>query len=178
MELIGKHVKVRNFSMSDLNPFLELVQDKDNHELAGLEYTEDVDFGRDLLDMYQRRDGAYAIALKNTNQMIGIIELNKRGESEDLLLTREIGFVVNRSFRKQGHAKEAVKLLLDYAFNDLKLTEVWASTEKENLAPQRLLETLNFKYVYEADQTLPYTGQHNLVNYYLLKNDSLLVRNS
>lgn len=169
MELIGKHIKIRNFAMSDLEEFLKLVQDKNNHKLAGLEYTEDVDFGRDLLDMYQRRDGAYAIALQDTNQMIGIIELNKRGESTELLLTREIGFVINRSFRQKGYAKEAVKLLLDYGFNDLKLTEIWASTEKDNPAPQKLLETLDFKYVYEADQTLPYTGQHNLVKYYLLK---------
>ena len=170
MELIGRNVKIRNFRTSDLNQFLELVQDKTNHELAGLEYTEDVDFGRDLLDMYQRRDSSCAISLKSDDKMIGIIELNKRGESEDLLLTREIGFVIDRKYRKHGYAKEAIQLLIDYGFNELKLKEIWASTEKDNLAPQNLLSILKFKYIYEADQALPYTGQHNLVKYYLLKN--------
>jgi Acetyltransferases, including N-acetylases of ribosomal proteins len=178
LTLIGKNIKIRNFDMSDQEQFFELVKDKDNHDLAGLEYTEDVDFGRNLLDMYQRRDGAYAISLVDTDKMIGIVELNKRGESAELLPTREIGFVINRSFRQQGYAKEAVKLLIDHGFNDLKLTEIWASTEKANLVPQKLLESLQFKYIYEAEQTLPYTGQSNPVKYFLLKNDSLLVKNS
>ena len=76
MELTGKRVKIRNFKASDLGQFLELVQDKNNHELAGLEYTEDVNFGRDLLDMYQRRDGAYVVSLLENDQMVGIIEMN------------------------------------------------------------------------------------------------------
>lgn len=169
MELIGKNIKIRNFQPDDIGQFLELVQDKNNHKLAGLEYTEDVNFGRDLLDMYQRRDGAYAISLKNDNTMIGIIELNKRGETADLLPTREIGFVIDRKFRQKGYAKEAVELLLKYSFNELGLTEIWASTEDTNQAPQKLLEKLDFKYVYEADQALPYTGEHNFVRYYLLR---------
>jgi len=177
MLLIGKNVKIRNFEMSDLDQFLELVQDENNHELAGLEYTEDVSFGRDLLDMYRRRDGAYVIASKNDNQMVGIIESNKRGESAELLPTREIGFVIDRKFRQHGFAKEAVELLIKYSFEDLKLTEIWASTEKANIYPQKLLEKLEFKYIYEVDQALPYTGQHNVVKYYLLKSDSLPVRN-
>lgn len=168
MHLIGSKVKIRNFETTDWEQFFKLVQDRQNHELAGLEYTDDSDFGHDLLDMYRRRAGAYVIALKDTDEMIGIIELNKRGESEGLLATREIGFVVGKEYRQQGFAKEAIQLLRDYSFNELDLTELWASTEADNVAPQKLLESLEFKYMYEADQTLPYTGQHNLIKYYLL----------
>ena len=110
--------------------------------------------------------------------MVGIIESNKRGESAELLPTREVGFVIDRKFRQHGYAREAVELLIEHSFNDLKLKEIWASTEKSNLAPQKLLQKLEFKYIYEADQALPYMGRHNLVKYYLLKNDSLPVRNS
>ena len=119
--------------------------------------------------MYQRRDGAFVIAQKDTDQMVGIIEMNKRGESNDLLLTREIGFVINRKFRNQGFAKESIQLLIDYGFNELNLTEIWASSEKDNQAPQKLLELLGFKYIYEVNQALPYAMQSNLVKYYLLK---------
>jgi len=169
MLLIGRTVKIRNFEETDFPEFMELVQDETNHELAGLEYTADVKFGRDLLDMYRRRDGACAVSLKDNNKLIGIIELNKRGESAELLPTREIGFVIDRKFRNHGYAKEAVKLLIDQGFSEESLTEIWASTEVGNLAPQKLLEKLEFKYIYEADQALPYTGQHNVVKYYLLK---------
>ncbi|MFH5810806.1 GNAT family N-acetyltransferase [Companilactobacillus sp. FL22-1] len=169
MNLIGKNIQIRGFKNEDFEAFFALVSDKRNHELAGLEYTDDRTFAQNLLELYQRRQGAFVIALKKTDQLVGIIELNKRGESNALLLTREIGFVVSRDFRRQGYAKEAVQLLIDYGFNEIHLNEIWAATETKNLAPQELLESLNFKYIYEAEQTLPYTGQHNLVKYYVLK---------
>lgn len=168
MNIIGKNVKIRNFETSDLGQFSELVQDKNNHKLSGLEYSIDSAFIKELLDMYIRRDSAYAISLIEDNKMIGIIELNKRGESEELMLTREIGFVVDRKYRKNGYAQEAVSLISDYGFDKLHLTEIWASTEEANLAPQRLLEKLKFEYVYEANQSLPFAEQSNIVKYYLL----------
>lgn len=169
MQLIGRKIIIRDFQKKDFPEFFELVQDKTNHELAGLEFTTDEEFAHDLLDMYQRRDGAFVIAQKDTDQMVGIVEMNKRGESGDLLLTREVGFVINRKFRKQGFAKEAMQLLIDYGFNELQLIEIWASSEKDNLAPQNLLESLGFKYIYEVSQALPYATQSNLVKYYLLQ---------
>lgn len=169
MNLIGKKIIIRDFQKKDFPSFLELVQDKSNHDLAGLEYTTDETFARSLLEMYQRREGAFVIAKKDTDQMVGIVEMNKRGESGDLLLTREVGFVVNRKFRKQGFAREAMQLLIDYGFKKLQLTEIWASSEKDNQAPQNLLESLGFKYIYEVSQALPYATQSNLVKYYLLQ---------
>lgn len=169
MNLIGKKIIIRDFQKEDFPEFFKLVQDKANHDLAGLEYTADENFAHNLLEMYQRRDGAFVIAQKDTDQMVGIIEMNKRGESNDLLLTREIGFVINRKFRNQGFAKESVQLLIDYGFNELNLTEIWASSEKDNQAPQKLLELLGFKYIYEVNQAFPYAMQSNLVKYYLLK---------
>ncbi|WCG36018.1 GNAT family N-acetyltransferase [Companilactobacillus farciminis] len=169
MNLIGNKIIIRDFQKKDFPEFFELVYDKTNHDLAGLEYTTDENFAHSLLEMYQRRDGAFVIAKKDTDQMVGIMEMNKRGESGDLLLTREVGFVVNRKFRKQGFAKESVQLLIEYGFNDLNLTEIWASSEKDNQAPQNLLESLGFKYIYEVNQALPYAMQSNLVKYYLLK---------
>jgi len=168
MDLIGRNVKIRNFKASDLTEFTELVKDKNNHKLAGLEYTEDDDYISDLLDLYIRRKEAHAIALLD-DTFVGIIELNKRGESDDLILTREVGFVIDRKFRQKGYAKEAIQLLINYGFNELQLTEIWASTEEENRIPQKLLEILEFKYIYKVNQAFSYAEQSNVVNYYLLK---------
>ncbi|MQS76304.1 GNAT family N-acetyltransferase [Lactobacillus halodurans] len=169
MLLIGRKIKIRNFEKTDLKPFLELVKDKNNHDSSGLEYTTDEKFGADIFDLYLRREDVYAIALKDNDLMIGLIELNKRGVTQTLLATREIGFVIDKKFRHKGYAKEAVQLLIDYGFNELKLTEIWAGSREDNPISQKLLEKLKFEYIYKVNQAVPYVSQVNIVKYYLLK---------
>ncbi len=169
MLIIGRKVKIRNFEKTDFDQFWSLVNDKNNHDLAGLEYTSDETFAKNLFDMYLRREDTYVIALVSDNSMVGIIELNKRGESESLILTREVGFVVDSKYRQKGYASEAVKLIVDFGRKELHLNEIWASTEESNTTPQKLLEKLGFKYIYSADESLPFVSQHNVVKYYLLK---------
>jgi len=169
MLIIGRNIKIRDFEAKDFEQFFELVQDKNNHELAGLEYTADKNFAKNVFDLYLQREGTYVVALAADDKMIGIIEMNKRGESEGLISTREVGFVIDSRFRQKGYAGEAVKLIVDFGLNDLQLDEIWASTEEKNLTPQKLLEKLEFKYIYSADQALPFAEESNVVKYYLLK---------
>lgn len=169
MLLIGRNVIIREFKETDFNEFFELIQDKTNHDLAGLEYSNDLDFVKELFGMYQRRQDAHVIAEKDTNRMIGIFEINRRGESAELAQTREIGFVIDQKFRQLGYASESVSLVIEYCFEQIHIKEIWASTEQENQVPQKILRKLDFKYIYSADQTLPFAKQSQIVKYYLLK---------
>lgn len=169
MLIVGKDIKIRDFTETDFPQFQALVGDKNNHELAGLEYSNDSDYVHQLFEMYRKRDDANVIAGIENNKMVGIIEINHRGESADLVLTREIGFVIDQKYRQKGFATEAMQLVIDYGFNQLHLKEIWASTEEKNQVPQRILEKLGFKYIYSADQALPFANQSNIVRYYLLK---------
>ena len=49
MNLIGNKIIIRDFKKEDFPEFFELVQDKTNHDLAGLEYTADENFAHNLL---------------------------------------------------------------------------------------------------------------------------------
>lgn len=169
MLLIGKDIKIRDFEETDFPQYFELVQDKNNHDLAGLEYTDSEQTAHELFELYRQRKDAHVIATQNNNIMIGIIEMNHRGEYSGLSQTREIGFVIDQKYRQKGYATESVRLIINYGFKELHLREIWASTEENNKVPQTVLKKLKFKYVYSADQALPFAERSNIVKYYLLQ---------
>ncbi|MCH4008972.1 GNAT family N-acetyltransferase [Companilactobacillus sp.] len=171
MDLTGDRIEIRNFKENDFDTFYKLTKDADNHNLAGLEYAEDIHKSKNIFNKYLVLANTYVIALKSSHRMLGIIELNERGISNGLDKTREIGFVISKEFRGHGYATEAIQVLLDYSFKILHLSEVWASVKVDNMAPQSILTKMGFKYIYQVSQDpLHLEDSENVLKYYLLKN--------
>lgn len=168
MRIIGKKVIIRDFEESDFLDFFDLIQDKNNHELSGIEYTTDKTKAKEIFKRYLKIDTAFVIA-DLSDKMIGIIEMNLRGISGGLDKTREIGFVIDQNYRRQGLGSEAIKLVIDYGFDKMNLTEIWASVKESNKSTQKLLDKFDFKYIYESDQSLLFADNWETVKYYLLK---------
>ncbi|MFD1417769.1 GNAT family N-acetyltransferase [Companilactobacillus keshanensis] len=168
MHLIGRNVSVRNFIDEDFPVFYHLVSDQENHQRSGLEYVTDKKIAKKLFKKYKELPSSYAITLVN-NSMVGIIELNERGITADLKKTREIGFIIDRQFRRKGIGSEAISLLIDYSFNELGLIELWAAVETDNLPTKNLLNKLKFKFIYQVNQNSLLTDNHVPLNFYLLK---------
>ncbi|MBP5573743.1 MAG: GNAT family N-acetyltransferase [Bacteroidales bacterium] len=57
-----------------------------------------------------------------------------------------IGVLVETAYRQQGFASRAVKLTLDYLFQDLMVHQVHCLIGEDNLPSQRLFEGLGFVY--------------------------------
>lgn len=170
MHLIGDKIIIRNFQEGDFTSFYSLVKNKRNHALSGIEYTEDINDAKQIFKRYLDLETSYCIALKDSSLMVGIIELNERGVNSGLELTRELGFIVEEKYRREHIASEAVALMIKYSFEELKLTELWAAAEKNNIAPQKLLVKQNFKYIYEVDQDFSIVSQsEDPIEYYLLR---------
>lgn len=168
MHLIGRKVIIRDFVDEDFESFYRLVQDEDNHKKAGLEYVLNRDLAKELFKKYQELPNSYAIALEN-NSMVGIIELNERGMTADLKKTREIGFIVDRDYRRKGIGSEAISLLIEYGFKKLDLIELWAAVETDNLPTKNLLNKLKFKFIYQVNQNSLLTDNKVPLDFYLLK---------
>lgn len=85
--------------------------------------------------------------------MIGLVELYERGldEQAGLLVTKDLGFMLDKDYWQQGLMSEALTALINYAFGELKQQQIWAGTFPNNDASQKILEKLGFKYVYTAD---------------------------
>lgn len=91
------------------------------------------------------RDGGlarYAIALADTNRLIGICNL--RGFFEQNRRC-ELGYALGRAYWGQGFAAEALEALLGHAFYVLDINRIEADIDPRNEASARLLEKLGFR---------------------------------
>lgn len=91
------------------------------------------------------RDGGlyrYAIALLDTDQLIGICNL--RGFFEQNRRC-ELGYALARGHWGRGYAAEALEALLGHAFHELDINRIEADIDPRNEASARLLEKLGFR---------------------------------
>lgn len=56
----------------------------------------------------------------------------------------ELGCVLKSKFRGQGYMTIAMKLAIEFGFNEIGLTKIIAITSKQNYDALKLLERLNF----------------------------------
>lgn len=167
-QLKGKRILLRQLVLSDATQILKWGRDPLYQKLAGFNGLT----SKKAAEFYAQHAGVWGIVLPKTGQLIGLVELKKRGSDprSGLNQTREVGFLLDRPFWRQGYVSEALQLVLNYAFNDLALTEVWAGTLPENAPSQALLAKFGFDYVYAA--SLPaFLGAGSSEQYYLLKKE-------
>jgi RimJ/RimL family protein N-acetyltransferase len=81
----------------------------------------------------------FAVVLRESNTLIGDLATHLQPQQA------EIGFSFDPQFWGQGLANEAVRALLAYAFSDLALHRVYASTDPRNSGSIKLLERLGMR---------------------------------
>ncbi|MGG3466299.1 GNAT family protein [Neobacillus pocheonensis] len=84
----------------------------------------------------------FAIALAETNQLIGDCALHTLLAEPRIV---EIGFTLAEEHQGKGYASEAVRVLLNYVFNDLRKHKVIAFTDVRNEKSIRLLERVGMR---------------------------------
>ncbi|MDF7683038.1 GNAT family N-acetyltransferase [Lactobacillus sp. ESL0679] len=149
---MAKRVYLRSFSLADAPVILRWGKDDYYYHYAGFSRYQNLAQAELAAKQYAARDNSYAICLQETQQVIGLVELYERGTNDqELLQTKEVGFLLDKSFSGHGYMTEALQLIFAYAFNQLDQTEIWAGTFAHNLKSQKLLQRLGFKYVYFVD---------------------------
>jgi diamine N-acetyltransferase len=96
-------------------------------------------------DIYEAKQLRLAICKNDTKTAIGLIDLfdfdpkNKRAG---------IGIVIqNETDRSRGFGKEALSLLIDYAFTHLQLHQLFANIGSNNVASSTLFSTFGFQKI-------------------------------
>ncbi len=91
----------------------------------------------------QRNESIYwAITTKASDKLIGTICLYDIGENN---LKAELGFELLPNFQQKGIMQEAIKKVIEYAIQYIRIKSIEAYTHSENQPSIRLLEKLNFK---------------------------------
>lgn len=85
----------------------------------------------------------FAVYLKDNNLHIGNISLQQIDFKNN---NAEIAYLFGeKQYWGKGYAKESSKLLIDYAFNELKLHKLYFGTHIENISMQKLGQKLGFQ---------------------------------
>ncbi len=117
----------------------------------------------------QREEGTeYPFAILNEQDtLVGVTGLR------DVIDERaEVGFWVGKPYWNCGYATAGTRQLLDVAFDELELTEVFARPLKRNGPSRRVLEKLGFTAVAEETHEHPkWTEEDPVVRYELTRPD-------
>ncbi len=76
----------------------------------------------------------YMITLKENSDVIGMIDPRIEGHKMG------IGYVMNRTYQGKGYMTESTCAIIDWAFQQSTIYRVYATTDVENIASQRVME--------------------------------------
>jgi ribosomal-protein-alanine N-acetyltransferase len=107
-----------------------------------------INFINMINDAIKKNDSIYwAITLTNSKTFVGAICLFDFSKKNSC----EIGFELMTKFQEQGIMKEAAQIVIDYAFQTLKIQKILAVTHYENKNSTKLLTKFNFVKSNETD---------------------------
>jgi RimJ/RimL family protein N-acetyltransferase len=140
---------LRNFVDDDLETFLAYRNDSAvaKYQGWGLPYSREkaeafVASMKERVALIQDGWIQYAIALKETNELIG--DLGSYIRKEDIRQAR-IGFTIAAKYWRKGYVSEVIPYLLEYLFEDMDIHRVVADCDVDNVASYRTLEKLGFR---------------------------------
>ena len=112
-----------------------------------------IDFINKINDNNKNNNSIYwTISLTSTKEFVGTICLFDFSFENN---SCEIGYELMSNFQGQGIMKEAVDVVIAYAFQKLRLQKIVAFTHNENLNSIKLLTKCNFLQFKEVDKENP-----------------------
>jgi len=91
-----------------------------------------------------KKGNYYEFAIIYKNKFVGLVCLEKPSQNKKIFT---LGYVVGRKYWGKGIATEAVKQVLKFGFNKLKLKKIVADNDEDNPASARVLEKNGFKFI-------------------------------
>ncbi|NJW52966.1 GNAT family N-acetyltransferase [Salinimicrobium sp. CDJ15-91] len=151
-ELKSKRLFLRNIKESDCDTILFLRSDETiNKFIQRPEHRrtrnkiDSINFIKELNDnITNNKSIAWGITLKNDPQIIGTICLWNFSQNKKIA---EVGYDLNPEFQKIGIMSAALKMILDFGFNELKLNKIEAYTHHENESSKKLLVNNGFRQI-------------------------------
>ena len=138
---------LRQLKVSDAKEIFILRSDLNVNKYLDRELSNSIDdakkFIRIVNENFDKNKSFYwAVCLANSEALVGTVCLfNFSAENNNC----EIGFELLPQYQKSGIMREAVKAIINYAFNSLRVGKIQAFTHPENINSQKLLEKMQFK---------------------------------
>lgn len=168
MKLTKNDITICDFDYSHVDAKVDIINDAKNNTY--LHY--DLPLTKENTEKwYNNKDNSNRLdltILKNNEiaGFIGLLSIDNRNKKAEYYIC------VDHHFSGQGIGTIASNLLLDYAFNELRLNKIYLFTEQDNNAAQHLFDKLHFAQEGLLKQDLIFNGKKiNRYAYGLCKED-------
>ena len=143
---------LRRWEESDAENLYQYAKDPDVGPIAGWPPHTSVSESLSVIRLVLSAEECYAVCLKEDGKAIGAIELKLNGHTgmTDRDDECELGYWVGKPFWGQGIMPEAVREILRYAFEDLRMQKVWCGYYDGNEKSKRVQEKTGFRYQWTA----------------------------
>lgn len=148
MVLETKRLVLRPWEEADAKWLYEYAKDERVGPIAGWPVHTSVENSREIIADVLSAPETYAVVLKSEGHAVGSIGL-MLGSASNLRLPDtegEIGYWIGVPFWGQGLIPEAMRELIRYAFEELKLERLWCGYFDGNEKSRRAQEKCGFKY--------------------------------
>ena len=163
---------LRPWLADDLDDLYEYSSDERVGSMAGWKPHINREEARKALDEYMVQENHWAIVLKSEDKVIGAIKLNP-DNNRGKYYAKAISFVLSPLYWGKGIMTEALKRIIRYSFDELKIDLLSAFHYSENLRSKRVIEKCGFEYEITLYQSVKrYDGKANdMVCYSILRDN-------
>lgn len=149
-----KRLLIRTWTPNDVEALCALTRQEGLSEFSVsgyLNFTEEQAtqwIQKEILRFKNHRLAKFAVALKDTDELIGISGLFQMPPPNESSI--ELNYRYPRKYRGFGYATEAAQAILDYGFNTLGLRQINANADFNNKASQAVLARLGMRLIGEV----------------------------
>lgn len=125
--------------------------------IAGWPIHTSIENSRQIIKNVLSAEYTYAITLKNKDEAIGCVGL-MIGTASNFIIgaeEAEIGYWIGEEFWGNGYVPEAVKELMKYAFEELKMKKLWCGYFDGNEKSKRVQEKCGFRH-HHTNRDIPW----------------------
>lgn len=142
-EVMPMKITLRKIRMSDAARMRELLNDKEVSKEITTAYPYSLEQSKkDISSALDNWGKAYTFAILADGEVVGqiVLENPSRGNK-----TFELGYFVGSEYQNKGIATQAVKKIVKFGFEELKLKKIWGDNDSDNPASGRVMEKAGFK---------------------------------
>jgi len=143
--IYGNKITLRQFKNDDVKILAELCNNKkiwDNlRDFIPSPYTEE--HAKSFIEFCLSDTVQTTFAIEYNEMFVGVVDLVL--QKDIYRLSAELGYWLGEPFWGKGIATEAVKMIVDYGFNELNLIRIFTGVIDRNIASQKVLEKVGFK---------------------------------
>ena len=153
MNISSERIIIRPWGIEDAEDLYQYAKNPKIGPSAGWPPHKSVEESKYIIQELLSCWGFFAIVLKETNKVIGCISILV-GEASNFAIGPEEGeltFWLGEPYWGKGYTKEAILLLMDYAFYELELDGLWCGFFEENKNSRRLQEKCGFLFHHEEE---------------------------